>query len=83
MKSFKQVITEAKGDERIDSMLRGMDNVLFNDLRQSYYGVGDHINTLVEKLNATNGATGEFGADLKQVKIMLKAFDKLTLGKWL
>ena len=82
-KTFKDLVTEGKADEQIKSMLRGMDNVLANDLRQSYYGVGDHITTLVEKLNATNGATGEFGADLKAAKAMLKAYDKITLGKYI
>lgn len=83
MITFKAMVTEGAKDEVTRSMLKGMDNVLYNDLRRSFYGVGDHISTMVEKLNATNGATGEFDADLKLAKQMLKLFDKMTLGKYL
>lgn len=76
-------LAEGSKDEITKSMLRSADPELVNNLRMRYYGVSDHINELVRKLNVINGDTGEFGKDLTLAKAMLKSFDKISLGKFL
>lgn len=83
MKTFKNMVSEGSKDEQIKSMLRSADNQLVYDVKERYYGVGDNIDEFVTKLNSLNGETGEFSADLKAAKTMLKAFNKLTIGKYL
>jgi predicted nuclease with TOPRIM domain len=83
MKSFKNLVTEESKDAQIRSMLRSADNDLVYQVKERYYGVGDHMDTLVAELNKLNGETGEFSADLTLAKKMLKLFDKMTLGKYL
>jgi hypothetical protein len=73
-------ITEGKTSKEEKDALRDMDNREFNKLRDSYYGVSDHIRNLVGSINSLNGNTGLFGKDLKFAKQALAAFDKIGLG---
>ena len=71
------------GDEQIRMQLRSADNTLVGMVRDRYFGVSDHITELVVQLTKLNRQTGEFGADLKHAKAMMKSFDKMVLGKFI
>jgi hypothetical protein len=81
MKTLKSILKEGSSLER--ETIKGADNNLVNELRDRYYGVSDHITKMVAYLNRLNGDTGMFGGDLKNAKAALKAFDKISLGKYL
>ena len=78
----EEAASESK-DEQIRQMLQGADNKLVGEVKDRYYGVADNFSTFVRKLNSLNGETGEFSADLKNAKMALKWFEKLTIGKYL
>jgi hypothetical protein len=83
MKTFKNIVTEAKRDEITKSMLRSADGQLVNNVRNRYYAIADNMQEFVFALNTLNGETGEFSFDLGQAKKMQKLFDKMQLGKFL
>jgi hypothetical protein len=83
MKTLKSIVTEKSSDVINKETLKYGDRDTVNELKNRYYGVSDHLQSLVEALNSFNGQTGIFGDDLTNAKKALKAFDKISLGKYL
>jgi hypothetical protein len=77
MKYEKYLTIESKEKDALRA-----NNKLANEIRDAYYGVGDHIGGLVTALNSFNGETGLFGNDLKNAKKALEYFNKMNLGKY-
>jgi len=78
MDKINKYLTESKERDAIQSLDRGD----MSDLRDSYYGVGDHIERLAMALNVLVGETGEFGKDLKLAVQARDAYRKINLGRY-
>jgi len=78
MDTIRKYLNESKEKDAI----MNWDRDDANALRDSYYGVMEHIETLASQLNAINGDTGLFGKDLGLAVKARDAFRKLSLGKY-
>lgn len=78
MDKIDKYLKESKETDAI----RNWDQADANALRESYYGVGDHIEELANQLNSLTGDTGLFGKDLGLAVKARDAFRKISLGKY-
>ncbi len=91
MKNFKELMVEElmvednkKAAIRSQVAKPGGGSKNINQLKDRYYGVGDNMDELVNELiTLDKNSGGEFADDVKAAKAALKAFRKLSLGKYL
>jgi hypothetical protein len=85
---YEKYLTERKrkDDGTIRKAIADMDPKYYTRLRNSYYGVGDHIDNLereLKKLYMEHGKDSYFGEEYANATRALKFFDDMTLGKYL
>jgi len=54
-----------------------------NELKDSYYGVGDHIHNLLAHLDDAVKEDPSFKEELKLAQTLVKLYDRSQLGKYL
>ena len=69
-------------EEKMDfkMALSVMDNKLYNNLRDSYYGVGDNLDNLVKFLYKAKKDDNIFTQEYVNAAAALKAFEKIDMG---
>ena len=69
-------------EEKMDfkMALSVMDNKLYNNLRDSYYGVGDNLDNLVKFLYKAKKDDNIFTQEYKNAAAALAAFEKMNMG---
>ena len=79
---MNKMVNESDDQLKRETLKQG-DNDLGLELKKRYYGVADHMDSLLKAIEKLEKGSGIFGSDLKAAKTAAKAFDKISLGKYL
>ena len=66
-----------------DNIFTGLDPSISNPIRESYYGIADHMEDLLINLKKGVKANPKLKAEAVIAQKMRDAFNKLTIGKYL